>query len=181
MNNYLKLSLVCLCGGAIAYALHNNWLIIRYPSYKKEIQEYYQRATTNKKKVYLSFWHHDRWHTEDKQLLWSASTGDNVMHVINSWLSLLDEYEVTDKKVALQTALVGNPNNLVYLSFDNNLFAQHHTVFEKWMLLEGLLKTIRENTIDIQQVRFLVHHRPMKDPHVDFTNAWPLSGFLEKD
>jgi hypothetical protein len=45
-------------------------------------------------------------------------------------------------------------------------------------LIEGLLKTLRENDIKIQRIHFLLHHQPLVDYHLDFSHPWPLEGFL---
>ena len=51
-------------------------------------------------------------------------------------------------------------------------------IFKKWMMIEGVLKTLRENNITVKDVHFLVQHQPLSDPHLDFSVAWPLHGFI---
>jgi len=66
----------------------------------------------------------------------------------------------------------------VYLSFDHNIFAKEETIFKKWMLIEGLLKTLAFNGIAISYVQFLVQHQQLHDAHLDFSLAWPIQGFM---
>ncbi|HZW61067.1 MAG TPA: hypothetical protein VFF04_02480, partial [Candidatus Babeliales bacterium] len=99
---------------------------------------------------------------------------------INSWLSLLDEEHIMDSKVMLQTAILSQSGQEAFLSFDRNPLPAECATFETWMWVEGLLKTIRENDIQLQSIRFLVHHEPLIDEHLDFSNSWPAQGFLDR-
>jgi hypothetical protein len=102
-----------------------------------------------------------------------------MQYLINAWLTLLDEENVMSKKVTLQSALMSAHGHL-YVSFDRNPFDENSPTYDTWMWIEGLLKTIRENEPSIQSVHFLVHHHPMEDNHLDFSNPWPITGFLNK-
>jgi hypothetical protein len=63
------------------------------------------------------------------------------------------------------------------LSFDRSPFPTEWTTYEQWMWIESLLKTVRDNDIRIQRIRFLVHHQELIDYHLDFSNPWPIIGF----
>lgn len=133
--------------------------------------------TVIKKKVTLYYWHMGGWKKETTDLIWHEQKAITIEYLINSWLTLLDEEQLMEKKVTLQTVLL-TQSDQAYLSFDRQPFSKESTTYEKWMWLEGLLKTIRDNGIKIQGIQFLVHHQPLKDTHLDFTNPWPLSGFM---
>lgn len=132
-----------------------------------------------KKKVTRVYWHNESWHAEETELLWSEDKAEIVLRLITSWLSLLDEEKVMEKKVSVQSAVLTQSGVEVYLSFDRNPFNKNQSTYEKLMWIEGILKTIRENGIHIQQIQFLVHHQPLHDFHLDFSNPWPITGFLE--
>lgn len=173
------LSFACAVIGALFYAMHRGWIIITIPS---ATSHYAMQAGTLpaalSKKVTLFFWHHDAWHHESTQLVWGEHTAHNIAYLVNSWLSLLDDEKITSKKVSLQTAMLNPTGTELYLSFDRSLFSKESTTYDKWMLVEGLLKTLRENGITPQGVRFLVHHQQMMDFHLDFSSPWPIFGFI---
>ncbi len=116
---------------------------------------------------------------EETELIWSDDLAKTIELLINSWLSLLDEEEIIEKRITVQSVALCPRQQEAYLYFDRYPFNKEESTFEKCIFLEGLLKTIRHNDIKIQLVRFLVHHEPMQDYHLDFSNSWPIAGFLE--
>ena len=177
----LIISLVSALFGLLLCSVHQGWIIVRYPSYLKEIEAYRNQITAiTKKNVQLSYWSDLTWHTEHIDLMWTPDTAKNIHYIITSWLSLLDEENITAIKVSLQTTLLSPSGKDVYLSFDRYPFSSESSTFEKWMWTEGLLKTLRSNCPDLQKVIFLVHHQHMTDHHLDFTSPWPIQGFLDK-
>jgi hypothetical protein len=177
MNNkyYIPLSLSCAILGMLFFALYQEIIIIRYPSDKP----YSSNTVVVKKEAKLIFWHNEKWHTETQDMIWHTNTGKNIHYLINSWLTLLDAENIIDKKIAVQPVLLTVAQHEAYISFDRNPFAKEANTFEKWMFIEGILRTLKENGIPIQQVQFLVHHAPLNDPHLDFSKAWPIQGFLQ--
>lgn len=134
-------------------------------------------SVIQKKQISHYYFHGDKWKMEKQELLWTESVEKNLFQLINAWLILLDEEHVTVKKTMLQSALVSSAG-CVYLSFDHNILGKEETIFKKWMIIEGLLKTIILNGVAIQQVQFLVQHQQLHDAHLDFSLAWPVHGFL---
>ena len=176
----LKLSLLCAIGGILFYALNRGWIIINSPFTTTNSQTQPVRMPeAPQKKVTLFFWHHNAWHQETTQLVWGEYSGQNIAYLINSWLSLLDDEKITSKKVSLQTAMLNAAGTQLYISFDRSLFSKEAPTHEKWMIIEGLLKTLRHNGIAPQSVRFLIHHQPFIDSHLDFNSPWPIHGFID--
>ena len=177
-KQYILVSTTAFILGALLFALYNGWIIVRYPSYHSEVAEQLSKKAVVKKDVKLIFWHNNKWHTENTHLIWQYDKARTLDYLINTWLTLLDEDSIMDKKVSLQAALLASSDQEPYLSFDRPPFTKAASTFEKWMWIEGLLKTIRENGIALQRVHFLVHHQPMRDSHLDFSHPWPVTGFL---
>jgi len=163
--------------GIFLCAVYNNWIIFSYPSYKRNTKNLLAQNHVQKKPVALHYWHREKWHSEQTPLIWSNNTTQNVSYLINTWLTLLDEEDIMDKKVSLQAVLLDSSKQEAFLSFDRNPLAENSSTFEKWQWIESLLKTMRTNGVSLQRVRFLVHHQEMIDDHLDFSNPWPLSGF----
>ena len=165
--------------GALSFAYVNNILIIRSPfSYQRSYKTDTTPISISKKRVTLFFWHNDTWNKEEIDLIWSTDTAKTVHYLINSWLTLLEEEDIQEKRVALQSVAIHDQK--AYISFDRNPLDKTKAVFDKWLWIEGLLKTIRENNIDLQAVQLLVHHKLLNDFHLDFSNPWPITGFFEQ-
>ena len=181
MNNprvYIILSTTTFISGLLFYAIYNQWIVLRTPWRVQQITE--NKSPIQKKQITHYYFHGDKWKTEKQELLWTESIEKNVFQLINAWLTLLDEEHVTAKKTSLQSALISNAG-CVYLSFDHNILNKEDTIFKKWMIIEGLLKTITLNDIALSHAQLLIHHQPLQDAHLDFSLPWPIHGFMKSN
>ena len=173
---YAIISASAFLSALLFFAIYNQWILFCTPWAAKNNTD--TASVIQKKQVTLHYFYGDKWKTEKQDLLWVDNVEKNLFQLINAWLTLLDEERITAKKIMLQSALI-SPANCAYLSFDHNILNKEETVFKKWMLIEGLLKTILLNGISIQQVQFLVQHQQIHDIHLDFSFPWPLHGFMQ--
>jgi hypothetical protein len=177
IKNYGYLAGIFLIIGMGYSAFNNEILILRWPlTIAPSVQE--QSATT-KKKVKLSYWHHGAWHSETNEILWSTDKTDTLANLVKCWLNVLDEESMATKKISLQSIILTTTGTEAFVSFDHYPFAKDESTFEKWHWVEGLLKTLKDNGIALQSVRFLVHHQELIDPHLDFSQSWPIGGFIQ--
>lgn len=178
-KHYIYISCIALITGPLFFAFYNNWIIIHIPIHRKFTEN--SQSQSCKKNITLWYWHTNNWHQEKKELLWSELNTENLTHIITSWLTLLNEEDMLEKKISLQSVTLSSSGNEAYISFDHSPLGKQWSTHKKLFLLEGLLKTIRESGIKIQQVRFLVHHQPLHDHHLDFSRSWPVTGFLPEN
>lgn len=175
-NTYFLLAIICFITGFILIALKKNLIILNFePNF----------GTTNpaktscyKKTITLYFWKNNSWQMEKNEILWSTDQAHNISNLVQNWLSLLDEEKLINTKVELQAAILTQNNQTVYLSFDHNLLPKEFSTYQKLLLIESLLKTLRANQIAIPNIMFLVNHQLLNDPHLDFSCPWPLVGFM---
>lgn len=178
MNKKLSilLSSAAFISGMLFIALYQQWLVVRTPWNTQTTHQ--PHAALSKRTATLHFWHADSWHQEKTELLWSNDQAHAVYYILTQWLNLLDDERIMPVRVMLQTSLASASGNELYISFDRNPLNKQQSTHEKWMWIEGLLKTLRENGITIPRIHFLVHHQPMHDGHLDFSSPWPLQGFM---
>lgn len=177
----VKLILIALLTagiGMLLYAWHRGWIIIKLPSVQHTTAGNEQLPQNFKKNITLYYWYHDKWQRENIELIWATDSAKTIEYIANSWLALLDEEQVMEKKVTVQTVAL-TQSKYAYISFDRSPFNKEQTTHDKLQLIEGLLKTIRENEVKLQGIHFLVQHQPLVDAHLDFSNSWPLNGFRE--
>jgi len=160
--------------------MYHNWIIVRYPSYISEIEQQIYTMKPKKGEVLLHYWKNEKWSREKISVLLTSDKAKNIKYLVNNWLTLLDEEAVMGKKVTLKDVLLDATGQQAYLSFDRILFDDNSATFVKWMLIEGLLKTLQKSGIGLQKVHFLVHHQIMDDYHLDFSKPWPIYGFLSQ-
>lgn len=175
----LVISAISCLIGVLYYALSHEWIIFRSPLGLSSHN--FAHHPVEKKQVTLFYWHHEQWKHEKQEILISQHHGKNMYQLINAWLLLLDEEGIMYKKVTLQSALLSPTGHNAYLSFDRNPLAKEESAFDKWMWIEGLLKTVRENKIPLQHIQFLVHHQALHDQHLDFSKPWPIQGFMNEN
>jgi hypothetical protein len=163
--------------GMLYFAWTNNIILIRYPFSPQPFCKTNTKSISKKKAV-LFFWHNDMWNKEEVDLIWSTDMTKNIHYLINSWLNLLEEEDINEKRISVESVAIHD--HKAYISFDRNPFDKNKATFDKWLWIEGLLKTIRENNVPLQEVQFLAHHKIVNDYHLDFSNSWPINGFFEK-
>lgn len=168
-------SLTTLIAGMIIYALIKEILIIRRPSGDTITQEVTTPVT--KKNVKLSLWHNEKWNSESTEILWPPDQEQKLNHLLCAWLTLVEEEGLVEKKISVQTVMISDSLQEAFVSFDRNPLVKEQSTFQKLMWIEGILKSIRENGIVLRKIRFLEHHQELQDPHLDFSNSWPLGGF----
>ncbi len=175
LKNYIILSGVSFCMALIFFAFYNQWVVVYIP---RSCDNNIQSIRIQKKQIQHHYFHGDKWKSEKQELLWHTSNEKNIFHLVNTWLALLDEEHVISKKTTVQSVLI-DVSGCIYLSFDHAIFGKEDTIFNKWMLIEGLLKTIITSGIVCSRIQFLVQHEPLHDAHLDFSQPWPLHGFMK--
>ena len=163
--------------GILFFCFYQEWIIVHISFGTKPPQTTFE-SSAQKKTISLSFWKGNKWQKEDIEILVSHDTAQTLSYITNRWFSLLDEEEILNKKITVQNVSLDQSGNHAYLSFDRYPFNRESSAFEKCMVIEGLLKTIKEAGIKTVYYYFLVHHKPIQDYHLDFAHPWPLYGFL---
>lgn len=169
-------SLICTFFGFAYYIINNEWVIIKLNNNKEKV--FVKKAC--KSPFILYYWQNDQWHSESKELIdIKDNKAKTIEYLISSWLGLLDEEQILSKKVSLQSVMVDSTGQEVFISFDRSLFDKNSSIKQKWYLIESLLRTLRANISGIQKVYVLVHNQLINDDHLDFSQGWPISGFIK--
>lgn len=161
--------------GLIFFAFKQHYIILNFSSHTS--QQIYSSAS-NKKKVLLHYWNDEQWNQEVVSLLISEHSYNNLYHIISQYMQLLHDESIIKHKTIIQKVLINYDNQEVFISFDRVPWHKESCTKDALMIVEGILKTIKTNEPRIKKVRFLVNHQPMTDLHLDFSNAWPIDGFL---
>lgn len=177
----LRYTIICLLSvliGAIFFIIQQELIIINYPrtTFINNLSH-----TATKKNILLKFWHQDQWKEEQQILVWHNAIDKNIYYLINSLFTLLHDEKIIHKNINIGSVLVSEPGQTAYISFNHNPFLKQQTIMQKWMLIESILKTILHNEISVKEVQFLIHHKPLLDPHLDFSKPWPISGFAQSE
>ncbi len=182
MNRNLLLGLVAavsIFSGLFFFCTYQEWLII---SWHPPLQptDTANSCLIEKKKVQLTLWKQGQWYQETVTLLWGTTEEEQVKSLTAQWLTLAYEEQCIKKRISVESALSSITAQDLYLSLSDTLFEKKWPTDKKMHLIEGLLKTLRDNGITTAHIFFLVHHQPLVDTHLDFSRAWPIKGFLNQ-
>ncbi len=175
----LMLPLSFLLGLAF-HAYQKEWIIFLLPhqTTSRPTEVNLPNITYAPEKITVYFFKHERWHSEHNSVIWSSDMAQNVKTTVNNWLALLEDEKIIDTDIQISSAIT-TINKELFLSFNKDLFDKQDATFSKLMIIESLLKTLRENKIPVQSVRFLVHHQTLVDDHLNFSISWPINGYLQ--
>lgn len=173
---FLISSTLC-AAGALTYCIMNNIIIFRGFSVLKKEQQVVQSFHEQKKKITLFFFKNNNLKQETETIVLTKDNQENCIILINRWLSLLIDEALIPFRIAVQSASYDITGKKLILSFEQSFLNSTDPVFKKLMTIEALLKTIRENIPQIQELYLLVNHRPLHDEHIDTAHAWPVHGF----
>ena len=167
--------------GGLFFLFKYEWIIIKSPlsSYNRNLLENLSTKSALVKRVNLYYWQKPRFSFEAIPIVLQKNKGENIKRLTSMWLDLLFDEKILDCMIVVEAVLETESGQDVFISFDRSPFSSSWSSFKKWMLIESLLKTIREFITEISTVTFLVKHKPMIDDHLDFSFSWPIEGFLE--
>jgi len=168
-----------LVAGLLFFMYYNEVIVLHWPQGDYVANESLAVPATTRKNVQLFFFKHGAFRAEEQEVLWGARMQENIRYLISAMLGVWEDEQVTQKRITLQSAILNPSCQTLYLSFDRVPFDKDATTLCKWRAIEAILKTLRDNDIGIREVYFLVHHEQLVDPHLDFSNPWPLQGFLQ--
>ncbi len=175
--NKLFLAGICIATfsiGALWYAFHSQIITISFPAYAE-----YVAVPTNKKTIVL-WWYTQTGKTQEKtDIIWQDDTVKNIITSISTWIGYLQEEEVLDKRIRLETAALSATGREAYISLSHTLFNPELSIIKKWHLLEGLFLTLKPLFPDLQNVRLFVNGKPLHDEHIDCSKGLPILPFLQ--
>jgi len=177
-NSSYTLPFLSFIFGFFLFCFYQQWIIIYMPFNKRHVLNT-THSNTHIKKIFLYFWKQNKWNKEAVDIMWSTNNAETLKHLTNRWFALLDEEELLNEKVSVKSITIAPTTGTAFISFDRYPFNEQSSVSQKLMVLEGLLKTVRESELKTAHIYFLVHHKPVPDHHLDFSHPWPVQGFLD--
>ncbi len=176
-TNYAIITGISFGLGFLYYAWHAEWIIINIPTSKD-----HTKTDNNfiKKKGIIYHWRETKWLQEPLEILWSTQESNNAQQLAQATLSLLAEEHGLKKKIAVQRVLLAPETQQLLVFLNQSPFAKSMSIRTKLMIIESILKTLRENGIKAPLINFFVDNQPLPDTHLDFSVSWPLQGFAGK-
>ncbi len=163
--------------GFIFFCFYEQWIIFALPVSTAHLQQTTEQ-NYQKKMVNLIYYKQEKLHKEEVELIIAYDTTQTLQTLINAWLCLVEEENLVDKKITADTVTIAPQAKVGIISFNQNPFNTEQSIHEKLLFIEGLLATVGQLSFGINAMHFLVQQEPLKDYHLDFSQNWPLEGFL---
>jgi hypothetical protein len=179
MNNTLKycfISSVFFICGIVFFAYQESWIIINIP--QTAIWQNLQKSQSINMNAQLWAFKNNEWIQETKQIIKTDDTIETVQNLLNSWFLFIEEELIPCEVTIVESVALSPTQKIAFISLSNNPFIPQATTYDCLMMIEGILKTIRENKIQLQSVQFLIGHKPWVDHRLNMQIAWPLTGYL---
>jgi len=173
----IKLTITSFIIGIILYAYQKEWVIIIPPTQNISYPTKDTNHNIEHRKITLFFFKHNAWQKEQMNTIWLSDITQNIKTITNNWLILLEDEKIIDKDIQVVSAVI-SPAKELFLSFNKEPFHKQDSTYTKLMIIQSLLTTMHENKIPVQSIRFLIHHQPLIDDHLNFSISWPISNFL---
>lgn len=173
------ISLTAALGACAFFAWYHGYILVMVPGMhtlntQPAAQQYH------KKEITVWYYAHGAHASEKINVVWPDDIADQAAVLVGTWLTLINEHELLSKNVSLESVACTQAYTELILSLDRNLFEKQMSTYTKLMLIESLFMTLRDQHMCVQAVRMLVHHKPMQDAHLDFSNPWPLCGYIQQ-
>lgn len=172
------ITLISVGGGVLFFFIHQNMLIISWSTFSQAPK--YTSKITLSKKINIFFWKDEKLHKEELVLTWEQENGEkNIHNVISNWIAVLQDEKIITQQIRLESAALSQAQEL-FLCFNQSPLSQEWPIIKKWRLIESLGKTIRETKLPIRFIVFIVNDAIMNDDHLDFSQPWPIDGFIKE-
>ncbi len=177
-NVYLiVITVIASMSGILLCCLYNELISIRISAPGFSATPVPHNPIIEKKRIVLSYWHKDQLKQEADEIPWTSDTALNAACIMAHWLNLLDEEDILQKPIDVQSATISEHKQELFMSLNRSPLESESSTYDKYQLIESFLQTLIAARIPIQNVRFLVDHLPLQDTHLDFSQSWPLQGF----
>lgn len=174
-----KLRLIFFLGGSffagmLWYALYSEYIIVRFN--RTIIQDSLGQSHKN---VILVFFVNHIYKKEHAQIAYKETNElDLYLCVVHAWAEVLTAEKYLLRPCIIEAATFDIKTKTAYVSFEFAPFTISASTYQKLSEIEAFLQTIRINCPFVQQVCFLQNGLPLKDEHLDFSDFWPVAGFI---
>lgn len=177
-KKHIILLLIALGAGVLWFAFTQEWLIFNLPFGQGVSTNRISTTISSRKKVAVYLPKQGSLQREEREILWGSDNAINAEHLVAAWLNMLEDEQALAKKTSLQTVAAAHDGRKLLISFDRPPLNKNGSIAEKWLFIEALLKSIHVALPDVTHILFLVDHKTIIDPHLDFSRTWPASGFF---
>ncbi len=170
------ISILLFFGGILFFCYQESWIIFNIPQNTGFID--LQKSSVKKSSVQLWAFKQNKWITEKTDIIKNDSIAQTLQNLLNSWFLFLEEEQILSQTINVTSVVLSPTNTLAFISLSHNSLNPQASTYESIMLIESMLKTIRENKIPIQSIQLLVRHQPLIDQRLNLSIPWQIAGYM---
>jgi hypothetical protein len=179
-NIYFIMCLILLSTGSLFFLYQESWIIFFIPHQQTPTNIVIEQNSKTKEATLWAFNSHTRsLKKESIEMIYSDDIAQNLKLLINNWFLFLEEEGLIDKQIIVQSVALCENSAQAFVSINQYPFDKSMSTYQKLMIIESLLKTIRDNNVEISAIRLLIHHKQIVDDHLNFNISWPIQGYLK--
>jgi hypothetical protein len=171
MNNKTVILTTSFVAGMLFFCLYQEWLVI---SWHRPCGHQEATSPLTQRTIQVGRKKNNEWIPESVQILWSDDPQQTLKTITNAWLSWLEDEQILQRKITVESVLFSPSGYEAYISFDHNPFEKYWSTHQKESFITDLIKNYKENGCSASSLYFLVHHEPLEDNYLDFNEPWPL-------
>lgn len=176
---HLKLIMInitlLLCG--VLFFLHQeDWIIINFSTSKNFMKK--NNVTMQPQETALWIFINGALKKEITEIIFSDNHAQTIKLLINSWLATLDEENIIDKQITVQSVILSPSGQDAFICLTESPLGKQASTHTKLMIMESMLKTLKDANLGLHNIRLLVHHQPIQDAHLNFDISWPINGYI---
>lgn len=172
---------IIFCGamliGFLTFCYLESWIIFMLPHQTTTIDQTVKNTISQDINIY--FFKHNRWQQETTKIIINDDKAQNLHHILSNFFIVLDDEQITSELIVVESVALNSTQTEAFISLSHNPLPAQASTHDALVIMQALLKTIKLNNIELQSVRFLVHHQPLMDHRINFHHSWPMCGYLK--
>lgn len=170
----IVMSIISITGGALFFAISHNIIIIRIPTHKIVQQPH---VVLKKELMRFTYWKGVTRCHEWRHIMQDDQDVVTAQRIINTYWTLVEDAGLLPSRVGVQAVTTDRAKQTLLCSLSNSPFNTETSVLDAWLIIEGLILTLRELMPQFQKILLLANHKVLTHSGLDYSRPWPLEGF----
>jgi len=178
---YLLICLILLIIGSLFFLYQESCIVFFWPNQQQLPNHSLNQNSFHKQVTLWCLRVNNRQSSNKKEtaeIMFSDDVTQNIKLLLNKWFLFLEEENTTSKQIIVQSVAISPSGGEAFISINQYPFDKDESTYCKLMIMESLLKTVRENGIPISSIRLLINSQPLIDDHLNFDISWPVCGYI---
>lgn len=173
---FIFISTVFLLCGVLFFLNQESWIIINVTKPKTAIKT--NNFHIQAKETPLWIFSQGKFQKETTEIIFSNDHAQTIKLLINNWLATLEEENIINKQITVHSVILSPSGQDAFICLTDSPLEKQISTHTKLMIIESMLKTLKDAQLDLVHIRLLVHHQPMQDAHLNFNISWPIHGYI---